>query len=55
MLGWEETGGGRHTLSRSSLHRKTGDLGDSTPSAPPVGLLTSRMTCEEDAQLGTGT
>lgn len=38
----------RGTLSRSALHRRTGDLGTSAPSVPPTGLLTSRMTCGED-------
>lgn len=38
----------RGTLSRSTLHRRTGDLGTSAPSVPPTALLTSRMTCGED-------
>lgn len=45
LPGPEETHGDSCTLSRSSLHRRTGDLGMSAPSAPVMGLLTSRMTC----------
>lgn len=45
LPGPEETRGDGCTLSRSSLHRRTGDLGMSAPSAPVMGLLTSRMTC----------
>lgn len=40
----------RCTLSRSSLHWVAGDLGTSTPSAPAMGLLTSRMACVKRMQ-----
>lgn len=40
----------RCTLSRSSLHWVAGDLGTSTASAPPMGLLTSRMACVKRMQ-----